>query len=123
MPHANVWIRKEDWELWEPITNKAAFVHAALNDDHYYWFIREDDEVHPAIKKNDIKESIEDVPVIKGQMDKFNKAWSEIKPSKAPDPELGYPCCTKQKPCKHWAYDGNQGLWVNELTGKTREVV
>ncbi len=40
-----------------------------------------------------------------------------------PDPLTGYPCCEKAKPCKHWQWDGNRGVWVNELTGKTREVV
>lgn len=41
---------------------------------------------------------------------------------KPPDPELGYPCCSKETPCKHWVWDGNQGVWINSLTKKTREV-
>jgi hypothetical protein len=32
MPHANVWIRKEDWETWSQIENKAEFLHRALNE-------------------------------------------------------------------------------------------
>ncbi len=40
----------------------------------------------------------------------------------APDPDIGYACCTKQKPCKHWQFDGVSQVWVNELTGKTRDV-
>ena len=41
---------------------------------------------------------------------------------KPPDPETGYPCCTKDKPCKHWTFDGTTSSWVNTITGKTREV-
>lgn len=38
-----------------------------------------------------------------------------------PDPMTGYPCCTKQKPCKHWSWNGVDSSWVNELTGETRD--
>lgn len=41
---------------------------------------------------------------------------------KPPDPETGYPCCTRPKPCKHWQWDDVETVWRNELTGKTREV-
>jgi hypothetical protein len=41
---------------------------------------------------------------------------------KPPDPELGYPCCQKNSPCKHWVWDGVEGLWKNTLTLKTREL-
>lgn len=41
----------------------------------------------------------------------------------APDPETGYPCCTTSKPCKHWQWDGVKSAYVNELTGKEREVL
>lgn len=40
----------------------------------------------------------------------------------APDPELGYPCCQKTVPCKHWAWDGMEGLWKNSLTNRTKEL-
>jgi len=40
---------------------------------------------------------------------------------KPPDPELGYPCCSGSTPCKHWAFDGLNGVWKNTLTGKTRD--
>ena len=40
-----------------------------------------------------------------------------------PDPETGYPCCTKQTPCKHWTWDNSIPAWVNSLTGKTKEIV
>lgn len=41
---------------------------------------------------------------------------------KPPDPITGYPCCQLNKPCKHWTFNGLEGVWVNELTGKTRSV-
>lgn len=31
MPHANIWIRKEDEEKWERIPNKSEFIHIVLN--------------------------------------------------------------------------------------------
>lgn len=41
---------------------------------------------------------------------------------KPPDPELGYPCCQKTVPCKHWVWDGVEGLWKNTLTNRTKEL-
>jgi hypothetical protein len=40
-----------------------------------------------------------------------------------PNPDTGYPCCTKQTPCKHWIFNGAECQWKNELTGNTREVL
>lgn len=40
----------------------------------------------------------------------------------APDPETGYPCCTKATPCKHWTWNGTENYWINTLTGKVKEV-
>jgi hypothetical protein len=42
---------------------------------------------------------------------------------RSPDSIAGYACCSAQKPCKHWAFDGVEGVWKNELTGGIREVV
>jgi len=30
MPHANIWIRKEDQELWDKVENKSEFISLAL---------------------------------------------------------------------------------------------
>ena len=51
-----------------------------------------------------------------------NTASSTFIPS-APDPETGYPCCTKKNPCKHWVFDGTKGAYVNSLTGKTKSLL
>ena len=40
---------------------------------------------------------------------------------KPPDPETGYPCCTANKPCKHWQWDELKSVWVNQITLKERE--
>lgn len=40
---------------------------------------------------------------------------------KPPDPELGYPCCQGNSPCKHWAWNDIDTVWKNTLTGKTRD--
>lgn len=32
MPHANIWIRKEDYELWDAIEKKSDWLHNRLND-------------------------------------------------------------------------------------------
>jgi hypothetical protein len=41
----------------------------------------------------------------------------------APDPETGYPCCTKKTPCKHWVFDGTKDAYVNSLTGKVKSLL
>ena len=48
---------------------------------------------------------------------------NELFMPKAPDPITGYPCCELPNPCKHWQWDGVQGVYKNTLTGKIREVV
>lgn len=40
---------------------------------------------------------------------------------KPPDPATGYPCCQKQVPCKHWSFNGADDLWINILTGETKD--
>lgn len=31
MPHANIWIRKDDWQAWQNVADKPKFLHDALN--------------------------------------------------------------------------------------------
>lgn len=40
-----------------------------------------------------------------------------------PDPKTGYSCCQKEKPCKHWTWEGNESAYINSLTGARREVL
>lgn len=49
------------------------------------------------------------------------KPASEFVP-RPPDPKTGYPCCSRQSPCKHWQFDQNEVVWVNSLTGARREL-
>lgn len=37
------------------------------------------------------------------------------------DPIKGYPCWVGVSPCKHWVFDGADGIWRNNLTGATRD--
>lgn len=39
---------------------------------------------------------------------------------KAPDPVMGFPCCQKKAPCKHWKWDGVTESYVNEITGEVK---
>lgn len=100
---ANIWIRKEDEEKWNQIDNKSEFIHQALNRE-----VIEDKIAFDMWKKfpmgEEEKKRIEDnfVP-------------------RPPDPDTGYPCCEKKRPCKHWHFNGDKGKWINELTGKERE--
>lgn len=102
MPQVTVYVREEDLPKWKALEKKSEFLHHALNGN-----------VH----------SVSTTP-------SPNRPFPE-KPSieqpfipKPPDPETGYPCClNERKPCKHWLFDGDDQVWVNSLTGKTREVL
>lgn len=34
MPHANIWVRRADWEKWEAIEKKSEFISNALKGTH-----------------------------------------------------------------------------------------
>lgn len=53
---------------------------------------------------------------------KNKKTDQEAFVPKPPDPITGFPCCTKQKPCKHWSYNGVEVSWTNSITGETKYV-
>jgi len=52
--------------------------------------------------------------------DEFMKLYSTpgVKP---PHPIYGYPCCHDEAPCKHWAFDETEALWINTLTKETKD--
>ncbi len=39
----------------------------------------------------------------------------------APNLSVGYPCCLKKVPCKHWSFNGADDQWVNILTGEIKD--
>lgn len=41
----------------------------------------------------------------------------KVDPEAKPAPK----CCTLKKRCKHWLFDANNGVWLNSITGETRE--
>ncbi len=127
MPDVKVYIRADDINKWNAIEKKSEFLHDALCADDFI--------VHN--RKGEGSRSIYDVPKTQ-RIDYGLPVMAErvvdlrpIKPKttdlefvpKPPDPDTGYPCCTKAKPCKHWVFDGASSEWRNEITGKTKEVV
>lgn len=45
---------------------------------------------------------------------------SDVFVPRPPDPQVGYPCCQKPAPCKHWKFNDIEQHWVNELTGEVK---
>ena len=110
MPTISIFVRKGDLPKWKALPNKSEWLHDKLSYEEMSGF-----------------KTTGDVTVVKSS----DKEWEamqqlyEPKPfvPKPPDPELGYPCCQQKRPCKHWSFDGATSTWVNELTGKTKEVI
>lgn len=97
-----IYIRKDNEERWNSITDKSAWVNAYLSKS----------PPNSIVDKMNLEPRPMSVPgVVKG---------SEFVP-RPPDPETGYPCCLGKRPCKHWQWDGNLSAYINSLTGKERE--
>jgi hypothetical protein len=101
----NIYFRKGNWDRFEQEENKSKLINELL-DKHYGQYPVPDTE-YPKVQAKLESPQISQEPFV----------------PRPPDPNIGYPCCLKAKPCKHWEYDGMSGQWVNSLTGKTREVV
>lgn len=116
MPQVTVYIREEDLDKWKAVDKKSAFISEALNSMG--------GEARPHVFPKDKVPQ----PVLDKKFTEYiNKASVPIvEPKfvpKAPDPVEGYPCCKLKKPCKHWAWDGENEGWVNSITGEIKEVV
>lgn len=98
MPQQTIYIRNDDMPKWKALENKSEFLSNALNNSI------------PEFKEP-IKAPVNIPGVVRG---------ADFVP-KPPDPETGYPCCTKARPCKHWVWDDIETVWRNTLTNKTRE--
>lgn len=106
MPQVTVYIREHDLPKWKSIERKTQFISEALQK------VGEPIAgIENKTAKNFEPRVVEIPGVVKG---------SEFVP-KPPDPETGYPCCVKARPCKHWVFDDLESLWRNSLTGKTKE--
>lgn len=102
---ANVFIRQENEDAWRALDNKSEWINERLGGTF------SGDPIKPESNLNFKKE--EKISVSATQ--KFNP--------KAPDPELGYDCCQRSSPCKHWVWDDAMGEgYVNTLTGNRKEV-
>jgi len=103
-----IYVRKENEEVLNSIKNKSEFFNNALSGNVNGTEIRHTDS--PKLRVTQ-KPTLTIPGVVRG---------SEFVP-KPPDPEIGYPCCQANKPCKHWVFDELDIVWRNTLTGKTKE--
>ena len=108
MSRVNVYIRDSDMDAWKTIPNKSEWLHQALS----------------GVQSSGV------TPVAAGQPEEVGSSPTPQLVEKAerfipqpPNPDTGYDCCLKKAPCKHWSWNGDIQLWVNSITGKTREVV
>lgn len=60
-------------------------------------------------------------PTLQAPADPLDALASQAFVPRPPNPLTGYPCCERPAPCKHWVFDGNEGVWRNNLTGTTRD--
>lgn len=97
--NVTLYIRNEDEAKWKAIENKSEWLHYHLSNES-------------------LMSQVTTYPVGETKV-----PGGTVFVPKPPDPELGYPCCQQKRPCKHWSFDGATSTWVNELTGKTKEVV
>lgn len=95
---ATVYIRPQDEDKWKLLKNKSEFISNALNGVSF-------EITSKAGSDFTIKQAQPSGEFV-------------LRP---PDPDTGYPCCTKKTPCKHWQFDSDKGKWVNILTGEERE--
>lgn len=108
MPQQTVYIRNEDMEAWKKVPHKSQLIHEAIIGYTGHATV-------PGVTTADkLQEEGLD------EFDKFMLDYS--KPGKRPPhPKYGYPCCHGKTPCKHWQWGGDEGAWVNSLTGETKD--
>lgn len=92
----NIYFRKENWELFQDEENKSQLINELLTQ-HYGGSVG----VTPA--HLDTATNPLNIPGVQ-------KGINE-----------GLPCCKKPSPCRHWSYNDLEGVWVNSLTGETKD--
>jgi hypothetical protein len=105
MPNATIYIRGENWDKWQKVADKSLWVNTLLanSDDTSKYGVISQTPVGPTVTV--LSETLKPESFI----------------PKPPDPDLGYPCCNKRTPCKHWQWNSDKQLYINTLTGKERE--
>jgi len=75
MPHANIWIREDDWELWTAIEKKSEFISEALNQ------IPDNNKVNNQINNKVNNKVNQNIKTIDNAIDKVKKVatTNEIK--------------------------------------------
>ena len=144
MPQVFVYIRNEDFAKWKAIEKKSEFIHNAL-EGRPEFSERVKTAIDNIVNAKDVPGVFFEAPKTAIQRNARMTTLSEraaglgesvelpptpipgvVKGSdfvpRPPDPETGYPCCLKEKPCKHWIFDDINQHYKNTLTNKTRDV-
>jgi len=112
---ATIYIRKENEDRWDGITDKSAWVNAYLAKS----------PPNSIVEKENLERTKESTGILGvAPHVSTTKRYPDLTPIEEIDELdnlIGKHCCGASKPCKHWSWDGVGGVWVNELTGKTRE--
>lgn len=123
MPTLSVFFRKDDVDKWKSIENKSEWLHSHLSNSP----IRVDATSinvasipQPVLKQ---EAQVTKIPYNTIKLATAQASGNQLFVPEPPDPDTGYPCCQKAKPCKHWKFDELNSQWVNELTGKIKEAV
>lgn len=124
-------------EILEKTENKSAYIRKAI-------LAEQDNNLTQEVRRlamlvdgqvDDIQSIIEAITTVKQSIANHQVNTSLSQPTaystissypkefvpRPPDPEKGYPCCTKSTPCKHWVWDNVDTVWKNTITGLTRD--
>lgn len=109
MPRRDIWVRKEDVEVFDAIADKPAWLHSAIHNEV---LMKEQfgERLTPAEDK--VAERISN-EMRKQHDDEYLEGdeWPSEKP-----------CCKLKNPCKHWIWVGESSAYVNTLSGQHRQV-
>lgn len=119
MPTLSVFIRKDDVEKWKALENKSESIHKLLNGDYH---------TLEFVKGSDIAKELLNPFVGNNKIIPTQRSISPIDNSSSAvefaEQNLGPKCCQNTtKPCQHWQWNETELVFINSLTGATREPV
>jgi hypothetical protein len=113
-----IYIRKENEDKWKELgKDRSKFVNEALAGNV---------ELVESMQILEVQKVLNEAPVPQAGRYVLDSEGTVHGPTKeafvpkAPDPVMGYPCCMKKAPCKHWKWDGVTESYINELTGEVK---
>lgn len=123
MPNKTIYIRREDEELWEKLPKKAEAISKMLRGQNLEEVMIV--EVPKELQDKKLEELMKGMPQPKIYPDPRKNCVGREVVLDDPDWDKKYsdgelPCCKKAKPCQHWTFDGE--AWVNQLSGKKKEI-